>query len=354
MGKGKEKDLQGIINTIELSEEQGEAITSYIAEYINTWKGQIETKIRSETEKSLTEEYNNRAKIFEGRLRKALTDEISTLLTKELSESITAAKETEMNEKLQEALGVASEYYATKFAASVQEAIAEIEKGLLEERSASPEVRTFRQIVGAVQPFVDTVDNAKLIEILESQDKTIKLLNTKLESLNKEKTIAECLAETPEAHKTSVRNFLEQAGSAEEVINKFEQAFEFISNTKDILEGKLPDSDELDLSLINEGRKPKDVDVDEDVAGELSGLAEDDELTGDDEDDDFFPEDDDDDKINESILEDDYFADKLETAAPLNEGSDEDKNEADAKPQQSKNELLERIKYMADISGVNS
>lgn len=340
----KEKTLQDIISTIELSEEQGEALTSYIAEYLNQWKGQIETKVRSEAEKALTEEYNNKAKIFEGRLRKALTEEITETLTKELSERITDDKETEMNKKLQEALEVAGEYYATKFASSVQEAIKEIEQSLVEEKSASPEVRAFREVVNSIQPFVESVDSRKLVDILESQDNTIKSLTVKLETLNKEKTIAECLADTPDAHKESVRRFLEQAETAEEVVNKFEQAFHLIKETKDIMDGKSPEDD------LVEGRKPgQTTDEDDDVSDDLTGLAEDEELETEDEEldnEDKFEDDDDDfdDEVNESRLEDDYFEDSLDHAAPINEGSDEEKNEAEAKPQQSKDSLTEEQK----------
>ena len=358
MGKEKAKDLQDIINTIELSEEQGEALTSYIAEYLNQWKGQIETKVRSEAEKALTEEYNSKAKIFEGRLRKALTEEITESLTKELSDKITADKQAEMDKKLQEALDVAGEYYASKFATSGAESIKEIEKSLVEEKSASPEVRAFREVVNSIQPFVESVDNTKLVQILESQDKTIKTLNAKLEMLNKDKTIAECLADTPEAHKESVRKFLEQASTAEEVVNKFEQAFHLIKETKDIMDGKTPEED------LSEGKKPGQ-DDDDDVSDDLTGLAEDEELeiSDDDEfesDDEFEDEDDDfDEEVNESKsrIEDDYFEDTLDTATPKNEGADEElveaeqKNEADAKlHKQSKDVLMERISYIAGLN----
>jgi len=304
------ENIEEIIKTIQMTPEQQEAFDTYIGNFLNEWKSKMEAKVYEESTDTLTREYNEKAKKFEGRLRKSLEEEITEELTEKIGKKLIDEKNLEVETQVKEAVDVLNDYYHKRYELFCQETVSEIENTLHEEQKSSPEVTAFRQVVNNVSPFVaEKGDKSKLIDTLEAQDKTIRALQEKLEEVTKDKMISECVSLLPENMKDNMRKFLDEScETAEQVVDKFEHAVEFIKESDEILEEKdIDDIDDEDENLEDDDEDDDDEDDDEEDDDEEDD--EDDE-EDDDEDDDFEDEDDEDDDFEDEDDEDDDFEDE--------------------------------------------
>jgi hypothetical protein len=257
----EKQELEAIIQSIDMTPEQQVAFDKYIGEFLTEYKTNMQKKIVEEVTDTLTREYNEKAKLFEERLRKSLEEDVSVDVSERLQNEFDEKLKTELDKQLKEAVDVLNDYYLSRYEMFCQETAGEIETALKEHQEESPEVNAFRQIVSNVSPFIsEGQDSKKLIDILEAQDKTIKALQVELEKSTKEKMIAECVSVLPEGMRDNMKKFLEESCStAEEVVDKFEHAVEFIKNSDELMESD--DADEDDMG----GEEDEDVaDEDED------------------------------------------------------------------------------------------
>ena len=346
------KNLEAIIETIEMTEDQQKAFDTYIGEFLSDWQGKLEKKVYEEVTDTLTREYNTKAKKFEGRLRKTLSEEIGEDLKEKIGAELKEQHKTDIEKEVKEAVDVLNEYYHGRFELFCQETVSEVEKTMLEQQEGSPEVAAFRQVINNVSPFVvESGDKSKLIETLELQDKTIRNLQSKLEEVTKEKMVSECVALLPESMKGNMKKFLDEScETAEEVIDKFEHAVEFIKESDELIDDDQTVEDDIDEDGLFEDDEDEDDELLEDEEDE-----EDEELE-EDEEDLFEDENDDDDKfedeINEDkvekkksdkIEEDELFEDKIITESPIDEGDQEDER-ATVSPTKQR---------MLDLAGMN-
>ena len=304
----EKQELEAIIQSIDMTPEQQVAFDKYIGEFLTEYKTNMQKKIVEEVTDTLTREYNEKAKLFEERLRKSLEEDVSVDVSEKLQKEFDDKLKTELDKQLKEAVDVLNDYYLSRYEMFCQETAGEIETALKEHQEESPEVNAFRQIVSNVSPFIsEGHDSKKLIDILEAQDKTIKALQVELEKSTKEKMIAECVSVLPEGMRDNMKKFLEESCStAEEVVDKFEHAVEFIKNSDELMEsddadeddmggeeeGDVADEDEDDMGDEEEGDEESDDDEDmDDEEGDEEGDEDedegfDDEEEGDDEEED--------------------------------------------------------------------
>lgn len=308
----EKQELEAIIQSIDMTPEQQVAFDKYIGEFLTEYKTNMQKKIVEEVTDTLTREYNEKAKLFEERLRKSLEEDVSVDVSEKLQKEFDDKLKTELDKQLKEAVDVLNDYYLSRYEMFCQETAGEIETALKEHQEESPEVNAFRQIVSNVSPFIsEGQDSKKLIDILEAQDKTIKALQVELEKSTKEKMIAECVSVLPEGMRDNMKKFLEESCStAEEVVDKFEHAVEFIKNSDELMESD--DADEDDMGGEEEG----DVaDEDEDDMG--------DEEEGDEE------ESDDDEDMDDEDEDEEGDEDEDEGFDDEEEGDDEEEDMED-------------------------
>lgn len=276
----EKEELEAIIQTIDMTPEQQVAFDKYIGEFLTEYKTNMQKKIVEEVTDTLTREYNEKAKLFEERLRKSLEEDVSVEVSEKLKTEFDEKLKVELDKQLKEAVDVLNDYYLSRYELFCQETAGEIESALKEHQEESPEVNAFRQIVSNVSPFIsEGQDSKKLIDILEAQDKTIKALQVELEKSTKEKMIAECVSVLPEGMRDNMKKFLEEScATAEEVVDKFEHAVEFIKNSDELTEAD-DDMDDVD-DEHEEGDRDEDEEDDEDHEDE----DEDEDDFGDEED----------------------------------------------------------------------
>ncbi len=305
----EKKELEAIIQTIDMTPEQQVAFDKYIGEFLSEYKTNMQKKIVEEVTDTLTREYNDKAKLFEERLRKSLEEDVSVDVSEKLQGEFDEKLKVELDKQLKEAVDVLNDYYLSRYEMFCQETASEIEVALKEHQEESPEVNAFRQIVSNVSPFIsEGQDSKKLIDILEAQDKTIKALQVELEKSTKEKMIAECVSVLPEGMRDNMKKFLEEScGTAEEVVDKFEHAVEFIKNSDELMEASddMDDEDESDEDDDNDDNDDMD---DEDESDEDDDDMDDEDESDEDDDDmddeDESDEDDEDDEDDEEGDED--------------------------------------------------
>ena len=314
----EKEELEAIIQTIDMTPEQQVAFDKYIGEFLTEYKTNMQKKIVEEVTDTLTREYNEKAKLFEERLRKSLEEDVSVEVSEKLKTEFDEKLKVELDKQLKEAVDVLNDYYLSRYELFCQETAGEIESALKEHQEESPEVNAFRQIVSNVSPFIsEGQDSKKLIDILEAQDKTIKALQVELEKSTKEKVIAECISVLPEGMRDNMKKFLEEScETAEEVVDKFEHAVEFIKNSDELMESDDMDEDEED----HEDHEDEDHDEDEDDMGGEDEEDDDHDEDAEDEDEDFDHEDE---ESDEEEKEEHEEGDEDE-----DEGSDEDEEDS--------------------------
>ena len=293
----EKKELEAIIQTIDMTPEQQVAFDKYIGEFLTEYKTNMQKKIVEEVTDTLTREYNEKAKLFEERLRKSLEEDVSVEVSEKLKTEFDEKLKVELDKQLKEAVDVLNDYYLSRYELFCQETAGEIESALKEHQEESPEVNAFRQIVSNVSPFIsEGQDSKKLIDILEAQDKTIKALQVELEKSTKEKMIAECVSVLPEGMRDNMKKFLEEScATAEEVVDKFEHAVEFIKNSDELTEA------DDDMDDVDDEQEEEDEDEDEDEEDD-----EDHEDEDEDEEDDEDHEDEDEDQEDHEEDEEDF------------------------------------------------
>ena len=132
----EKEELEAIIQTIDMTPEQQVAFDKYIGEFLTEYKTNMQKKIVEEVTDTLTREYNEKAKLFEERLRKSLEEDVSVEVSEKLKTEFDEKLKVELDKQLKEAVDVLNDYYLSRYELFCQETAGEIESEITGNTSA--------------------------------------------------------------------------------------------------------------------------------------------------------------------------------------------------------------------------